>query len=250
MNESTTPKLPRRLGYATLFLLIITAAALLIAGPAHRMGVLGVGAAFMVLAVSAIGGVLCLVVGLVASVLNLRKGTQGMVAISVLATLVGLGVTLNYLNWFSKAQGVPPIHDISTDTMNPPEFVAVAPLRADAPNPVEYAGAEAAAKQLEGYPDLATVHLAADPGRVFDASVQAAKDLGWDMVAEAPSEGRIEATDTTSYFGFKDDVVIRIRPDGPGSAVDVRSKSRVGMGDVGANADRISAFLDGMQANL
>ena len=250
MNESTTPKLPRRLGYATLFLLIITAAALLIAGPAYRMGVLGVGTAFMVLAVSVIGGLLCFVVGLIASILNLRKGTQGLVAISVLATLVGLGLTLNNLNWFNKARGVPPIHDISTDTADPPAFVAVAPLRADAPNPVEYAGAEAAAKQLEGYPDLATVHLDADPATVFNASVETAKDLGWDMVAESASEGRIEATDTTGYFGFKDDVVIRIRTDAMGTAVDVRSKSRVGMGDVGANADRINAFLDAMQAKL
>ena len=250
MNELTTPKLPRRLGYATLFLLIITAAALLIAGPAYRMGILDVRTALMVLMVSVVGGLLCFVVGLIASALNLRKGTQGMVALSVLATLIGLALTLNNLSWFNKARGVPPIHDISTDTVNPPAFVAVAPLRADAPNPVEYAGAETAEKQIEGYPDLATVRVAAEPAAVFEASVQAAKDLGWEMVAEAASEGRIEATDTTSYFGFKDDVVIRIRADAMGTAVDVRSKSRVGLGDVGANADRINAFLEEMQAQL
>lgn len=250
MNQTATSKLPRRLGYATLFLLIITAAALLIAGPGHRMGIFGASTALIILLVSVVGGLLCLVVGLTATVLNLRKGTQGMVAISVLATLIGLALTLNNLNWFNKAQGVPPIHDISTDTVNPPAFVAVAPLRADAPNPVEYAGAETAQKQLADYPDLATVKLTANPTTVFNASVKAAKGLGWEMVAEAPADGRIEATDTTSYFGFKDDVVIRIRGDGAGSAVDVRSKSRVGMGDVGANADRIRAFLETMQANL
>ncbi len=232
MNEAATPKLPRRLGYTTLFLLIITAVGLLVAGPAYRMGLL------------------CFVVGILASVLNLRKGTQGMVAISVLATLVGLGLTLNNLNWFNKARGVPPIHDISTDTVNPPKFVAVVPLRADAPNPVEYAGEETAAKQMAGYPELKTVRLDADPGTVFKASVETAKDLGWKMVAEAADEGRIEATDTTSYFGFKDDVVIRIRKDAMGTAVDVRSKSRVGLGDVGANADRIQAFLAGLEAKL
>ena len=230
--------------------MIITVVALLIAGPAYRMGMLDVFSAFMVLAVSAIGGVLCFVVGLVASVLNLRKGTQGMVAISVLATLVGLALTLNNLSWFNKARSVPPIHDISTDTVNPPEFVAVVPLRADAPNPVEYAGEEAAEKQRAGYPDLKTLQVSADPATVFNASVDTVKDLGWDMVAEAAAEGRIEATDTTGYFGFKDDVVIRIRAAGSGTAVDVRSKSRVGGGDVGANADRINAFLEDMQARL
>jgi uncharacterized protein (DUF1499 family) len=250
MNETTTPKLPRRVGYATVFLLIITVLALLIAGPSFRFEVLGVMSAFMVLMVAAIGGVLCLVIGLISTILNLRKGTQGLVAISVLATLVGLGLTLNNLNWFNKGKGVPSIHDISTDTVNPPEFVAVAPLRADAPNPVEYAGNETAEKQLAAFPDLVTTRLDANPAQVFAASVATAVELGWEMVAEVPTEGRVEATDTTTYFGFKDDVVIRIAPDGAGSVIDVRSKSRVGVGDVGANADRIRAFLTVLQARL
>lgn len=252
MNETTTPKLPRRLGYATLFLLIISVVALLIAGPGFRFGVLDAVPAVMVLLVSAVGGVLCLIVGLVSAISNLRKGTQGLVAVSVLATLVGLALTLNNLNWFMKANGVPPIHDISTDTVNPPEFVAVAPLRAaaDADNPVEYAGPKAAEQQLKAFPDLVTTTLNADPAQVFAASVAAAKELGWEMVAEVPAEGRVEATDTTAYFGFKDDVVIRIAPDGTGSIIDVRSKSRVGMGDLGANADRIRAFLAALQARL
>ncbi len=250
MNDTTTPKLPRRLGYAALFLLVITILALLIAGPSFRFGILDVMSALMVLMVSAVGGLLCLVVGLISTVLNLRKGTQGLVAVSVLATLVGLALTLNNLNWFNKGTNSPPIHDITTDTVNPPEFVAIAPLRADAPNPVTYAGSKAAEQQLEAFPDLVTTKLNASPAKVMQASVASAVALGWEIVAEAAEEGRLEATDTTAYFGFKDDVVIRIAPDATGSVIDVRSKSRVGMGDVGANADRIRAFLAELQARL
>ncbi len=246
MNDTapTTSKWPRRLGYAALFLLIITLAALLLAGPGHRAGILGLRTAFTVLQVSAIGALLCILVGTVAMVLNLRRGTQGMLAVSVLSGLIGLGLTLNNASWFSKARGVPLIHDITTDTQDPPQFVAVAPLRADAPNPPEYEGGEVADKQREAYPDIVTIALDQAPGAVFQSCLDAAAQMGWELVAQVPAEGRIEATATTAYFGFKDDVVIRIRDSNGGSLVDVRSKSRVGLSDVGTNADRIRGFRD------
>jgi uncharacterized protein (DUF1499 family) len=143
---------------------------------------------------------------------------------------------------------VPPIHDISTDTSDPPAFVAVVARRvaAGASNPPEYAGPEVAAQQQAAYPDLTPIALQAPPDQAFARALAAARSLGWEIVASEAGEGRLEATDTTRWFGFKDDVVVRIRPDGGGSRVDVRSKSRVGRSDVGANAARIRAFRDAL----
>jgi uncharacterized protein (DUF1499 family) len=142
-----------------------------------------------------------------------------------------------------KAQLVPPIHDITTDTEQPPQFQAVLPLRADAPNPAEYGGAEIAGQQRQGYPDIAPLALEQPSAEAFRRALEAARGMGWDIVAADSVAGRIEATATTAWFGFKDDVVVRITPAGSGSRVDVRSVSRVGKSDVGANAERIREFL-------
>ena len=145
---------------------------------------------------------------------------------------------------------MPAIHDITTDTQNPPEFVAIVPLRADAPNPVEYAGEETAKQQLKAYPELTTYEALVPPAELFEAAVQASKNMGWDMVESSEADGRIEATATTTWFGFKDDVVIRIRSTADGSELDIRSKSRVGRSDVGKNAERIREFMAELEAQL
>ena len=144
---------------------------------------------------------------------------------------------------------IPPIHDISTDTLNPPEFVAVLPLRADAPNSAVYGDspdmdpAKLAQLQTEAYPDLKPLAVSEPPDVVFERALAAVKQLNWELVASSPGEGRIEATDTTFWFRFKDDVVIRITPTAAGCVVDARSVSRVGRGDVGTNAKRLRALL-------
>lgn len=163
------------------------------------------------------------------------------------ALVIGLAVAAVPYLQLREARSVPPIHDISTDTANPPEFVAIAPLRADAPNPVEYPGEDVAQQQREAYPDLTSFTTDVYPAILFEHAVATARNLGWEVVAAEPDAGRIEATDTTFWFGFKDDVVIRIQSSNGGSLVDVRSKSRVGMSDVGANAARIRGFLDALE---
>ncbi len=132
--------------------------------------------------------------------------------------------------------------------MSPPEFVAVVGLRGPDDNPPEYAGDESARLQLEAYPDIETIVLLDPQSFVFDTALAVAEDMGWEIVASEAGEGRIEATATTPWVGFKDDVVIRIRTDGPETLVDVRSKSRVGRGDMGVNAKRIRAFPDRLVA--
>jgi uncharacterized protein (DUF1499 family) len=128
--------------------------------------------------------------------------------------------------------------------------VAVLPRRQGAPNPAEHGGAALAAQQRAGYPDLAPGRFSAPPDRVFARAVEVARGLGWEIVAAAPADGRLEATDRTRWFGFRDDVVARVRPDRTGSRVDVRSVSRVGRSDLGTNARRIRGFLEALRAGL
>jgi hypothetical protein len=173
-------------------------------------------------------------------------------------TLALLGAGAAALAWYipeshrpPEDANIPPIHDIATDVENPPQFVDVLPLRVDAANTTDYGNYPNMTPQRLGemtraaYPDLVTQRLDVPPAQAFDRALEAVERLGWDLVAAVPDEGRIEATDTTFWFRFKDDVVIRIRPSGDGgSLVDARSTSRVGLGDVGTNARRLRAFFE------
>jgi uncharacterized protein (DUF1499 family) len=161
---------------------------------------------------------------------------------------LGLVILAVPASWMWKARSVPAIHDITTDTDHPPTFSAITPLRRDAPNSMDYGGPEVAARQRTAYPDLQPALLDLSVERAFDAALVAARAMHWEIVDANPAQGRIEATDTTFWFGFKDDVAIRIVPTERGSRVDVRSLSRVGRSDVGTNAKRIRAFLATLQS--
>jgi uncharacterized protein (DUF1499 family) len=141
------------------------------------------------------------------------------------------------------AKSVPAIHDITTDPFDPPAFVALLEERTKAPNGAAYGGPAVAAQQQRAYPDIKSLVLKAAPREAMQRAIDAARKLDWEIVSSDTPSGRIEATATTTWFGFKDDVVVRVRPEGGGSRVDVRSVSRVGDSDVGANAKRIREFL-------
>lgn len=207
-------------------------------GPMYRFGLIDLGPAFTGMrwgAYVGVAGIVLAIIGL------LPSGIRGV----VLAAALVLGGIAFYLPTSMRAQArsVPPIHDITTDLENPPAFVAIAPLRAEAPNPVTYAGEEVAAQQRSAYPDLQPTILKTDMATAFPKAEAAARSMGWEIVEVAPAEGRIEATATTGWWGFKDDVVIRLREAEGGIVLDVRSKSRVGRSDLGANAARIRAYL-------
>ncbi|MGA9421058.1 MAG: DUF1499 domain-containing protein [Rhodanobacteraceae bacterium] len=165
------------------------------------------------------------------------------VAALVVALAVGLAIAWVPWRQLQQARALPPIHDITTDTSNPPVFVAVLPLRANAPNPATYGGADIAAAQQEAYADIRPHRLDVPTGVAFRRALAAAQAMDWDIVASDRANGRIEATATTYWFGFKDDIVVRVAAAGGGSVVDVRSVSRVGKSDVGTNARRIRAYL-------
>ena len=180
---------------------------------------------------------------LLAMILTRPGGGRRGFLLAVFGLVVGGLLIGNGMMLMRRARSVPPIHDITTDTENPPPFVAVLPLRAGSPNASEYGGAEIAEQQKSAYPDVQPVILSMPADQAFERARSAAEDMGWTMVAAVPAEGRIEATAETFWFGFKDDVVIRLSPADGGTKVDVRSVSRVGRSDVGTNAARIRAYF-------
>jgi len=227
----------RWLALAALAAALAALLLLLSAGPGTRLGWWGFRTGLGLLRYVFYGGGAALVFG----VFGLLLG--GARSVSLAAVLIGLGCAAVPAAMFRQSKAVPMIHDLTTDTQDPPLFQDLLAARAGAMNPPGYAGPEAGAEQQRAYPDLAPLVLDAPPARVFEQSEAAARDLGWEIVGRHPEQGRLEATDTTFWYGFKDDVVVRIRPQGAGSRVDVRSKSRVGRSDLGANAYRIRRFL-------
>jgi hypothetical protein len=220
---------------------VIVALLLLSAGPGTRLGLWQFGTGLQLMRWAAFAGLAAAALAMVMMLVP-RTRHAGLVAL-IVALVLGLGTA--FVPWYAlrQARALPPIHDITTDTRRPPQFVAILPLRAAAPNPATYGGTDVARAQAAAYPDLRTRRMDATPADAFKRALQAARDMGWEVVAADAAAGRIEATDTTFWFGFKDDVVIRVEADGAGSRVDVRSVSRVGVGDVGANAARIRAYL-------
>ena len=135
-----------------------------------------------------------------------------------------------------------PIHNISTDTANPPAFLVLDESRPGARNPLEYGGPELAAAQAAAYPDIGPLVTDLSADAAYQRALTVAKDMGWDIVAEDADNLRFEATARTSVFYFADDVVVVVTSQDSGSRVDMRSVSRVGRSDQGVNAARIRAF--------
>ena len=191
-----------------------------------------------------------------AAVANRGEGARYGV-IGFLGSIVLLAAPLYDLYLYKTS---PMIHDISTDTEHPPQFVALLSLRNGGPadpkhvTRPDYDGPELAQGpdgereptwelQKKYYPDLRQRADLMDPAKLFHRAERAARGMGWNIVAVDPQQGRIEATDTSFWFGMTDDIVIRVRAAGQGARLDIRSKSRVGDSDFGDNAARIRSFM-------
>ena len=233
-----------RLALAGFALALLAALALAIAGPGHRFGFWDWRTGITILKWAAYGGIGAVSVSLLGAVLARPGGGRRGFVFALLGVVIGLAAAA--IPWQMKrtAGSVPPIHDITTDSENPPRFKAVLPLRAGAPNPAVYGGADIAIQQLRAYPDIVPAVLVLSPAQAFERALATARDMGWTVIDADKAAGRIEATDRTLWFGFIGDVVIRFTPAaGSGSRVDIRSLSRVGRSDLGTNAKRIRAFL-------
>lgn len=222
----------------------ITAA---LAGFGSRWGAWHFRFGFQLLEWAVYGAIAAGLVALLAMVLT--RGGRGKRGFSVALVALLLAIVIAYVpwSWRRSARSVPPIHDITTDLENPPEFAAVVPLRSSAPNPVEYGGPQVAAHQRRAYPDIRPLVLDLPRERAFQRALDTAQEMGWEIVAASPSAGRIEATDETFWFGFKDDVIIRLTALNDRTVVDVRSLSRVGGSDAGTNAKRVRRYLEAVQ---
>lgn len=222
----------------------VAAIALLLAsGPGTRLGAWPWQAGIALLRWATYLGLGAAAVSLVVLVLALVPRWRAGVGIAAVALGLGLAAATPPLLLLAQARRVPPIHDITTDTIDPPDFVALLETRRQAPNGFRHGGAEIAAQQRKAYPDIQPLTLGTSPRETVQRALEAARAMGWEVALVDPVAGRIEATATTTWFGFRDDVVIRVRPNGPGSRVDVRSMSRVGRSDLGANARRVRELL-------
>ena len=147
------------------------------------------------------------------------------------------------------AVSVPPIHDISTDTQNPPAFVETKLSRIGAQNGVEYGDAvwpaeRLAAATLSAYPELRPINSSLERSEAIEKSREVLESMGLEIISVDFEAGRLEAVETSFWFGFKDDIVVRVQeaPNANGVRIDIRSKSRVGQSDLGVNAKRVLAF--------
>lgn len=196
----------------------------------------------------------------------IKPRTRRGLLIAALAIIIPVLGFANLKATQDKVASLPFIHDVTTDTQDPPTFGAVIMAeRAEVKNvnTVEYAGKRAptqakdadgkpvmklvSALQTQAYPEVRTLVLNVTPDAAFTRAEQVARDMGWKIKETDAASGRIDATDTTFWYGFKDDVTIRLRTaEGDGTRVDIRSISRVGGSDIGANAARVEAFLENL----
>lgn len=227
----------------------IIAVVLLAAGPlGYKFGASPLAPSLISLLLSLAGAVIVFVASLIMVIVAHRGGLErnrNLLLVTMGICLVPMVVMGPQI---ATARSVPPIHDITTDTDDPPAFVEIVSLRANAPNDLEYGSEmEPAAKlarlQQEAYPDIETLESDLGVAEAVARAEAVLSDLGMEVVNVDAEQGIVEAVDTTFWFGFKDDVVVRVRPSASGSIVDIRSVSRVGQSDVGKNASRIRSIL-------
>src|SRR5919204_988270 len=193
--------------------------------------------------------VLSILVGFAAFAAIWQNGSRGMSRI-VLAFLID-ALILAYPAYLAlQYRKLPPIHDITTDPINPPRFEALATLRSgDGANTAVYAGLYSAEQQRQAYPDIEPVELEIPADRAYAITLKLVNKRKWLVIDERPPQpprniGRIEAVGRTPIMGFREDVSIRVSPDGEDSRVDIRSSSRYFESDLGSNAARVAKLID------
>lgn len=200
-------------------------------------------AAFVIFALGLLDGLLALLVGAIGAWQTRPTTSRGGRGRAIVGMGLGAALLAVAAAALGSAGGAPRINDITTDPNDPPAFRAAQVDPANAGRDLGYPGAEFAAAQRAAYPDLEPIPVKGSRDDVYQRALSTAESLGWTITARNPASATFEANETTRIFRFVDDIVVRVRAaDGGGSVVDVRSKSRDGKGDLGANAARIRAF--------
>ncbi|MBX3705085.1 MAG: DUF1499 domain-containing protein [Pseudomonadales bacterium] len=224
---------------------VVAAALLPIGALGTRLEIWSFRGGFLLLAAGAVLAAIGLVVGIAGIIAAKRRRLRDDKPAVYLGTLISLLIVGLVGVQFFQASSVPPIHNISTDVADPPAFDKIVALRGEGTNSLDYDADALGPVQQQAYPWVRTLVTPRVPEDAIRQAVRTLEGMGLVIVHVDETAGLVEATDTTFWFGFKDDVVVRIRPDtSGGSRVDLRSVSRVGMSDLGVNARRIGQFLD------
>ena len=218
---------------------VVVLAAAMLSGPGFANEWWGLGTAFSMLRYTAWAGLVLGPVMLVLAAGNASCRRIVPAALALVLALVCCWYSWSIWAWREQARSVPPIHDVSTNLDEMPQFRTLSPDNPNRDNWLE--------QHRRGYADLQTVEVPLDVANVITLAERYARSQGWDVALADRDNGRLEATETSRWYGFKDDLVVRVRPLGPGrSAVDVRSVSRFGGSDLGMNAIRIRKLLAAM----
>ena len=205
-------------------------------------------AGFGLVPMGAAGAVAAAVLAVIAIIwcLAARKGNKGRAIVALIGSLVFLGWLGSEI---AEGRDYPPIHDVTTDLADPPAFVLL-PLDEDNLRGLDGED-QWRTLHAEAYGDIGPIRVGSPPAEVIREAARLAQERGWEIAGADPANGRLEATDTVSFYRFHDDVVLTARAvDGGGSRVDMRSVSRVGVSDLGYNAKRVRSFLAELEAAL
>jgi len=223
-------------------------AALLFAGvPALiQIGLLKSALGFPLFLLGGLLGLVALVLGLIGLArTRAGSGREGR-GRALAGTVLGAAILAVVVVAAGPSSSLPPINDITTSPDDPPAFVKAQSFEPNQGRDMGYPGGDFAEQQRAGYPDLAPIQVASPPLETLDRVGTLVAEFGWEETDRDAAGGRLEASDTSAIFRFVDDIVVRVRPAGSGSVVDVRSKSREGRGDLGANAERIRKLQEGL----
>jgi len=223
------------------FFLAVLALVAVVAGPlAIHAAVVTPFLGFRIFGLGLLASLPILVLAIAALILTRGAAKREGRATAVRATVLSALMAVIFAVLAAPGMRLPAIHDITTDPNDPPVFVEAA--RAPENQDGMIYPSENAALQRAAYPDIAPIVVKAASTEAYGAAQRAATDVGWAIVRSDPAAGTFEATSTSRIFLFVDDISVRVRPDGDGSRIDLRSRSRVGKSDLGANAARIRAF--------
>lgn len=216
---------------------------------AYRLQIWQMATSFQIIKLTGYGSAIVFALALLLGLFSLFKkqhnAAKSYALVMILLAIPVIGLSMQA----SKAKSLPFIHHVSTDTINPPKFQSIVALRGEGSNPLAYDTEKLAPLQKAAYPKVKSIVSGLNHEQAFIRAVDIAESLGWEVVAKNAEQGLIEAVDTTLLWAFKDDVVIRVQATTTGSKIDLRSISRIGGTDLGANAKRVETFITNFSAN-
>lgn len=243
INDASRQRSGKSLSKSALLGFILGAggiATLVVSGIGYRLDWWPVLTALQISEGAAYAAALGLFLSLVGAVVSRPGARQRGLVLSLLGLAASLPIVALAVHWEYATRTYPPINDISTDINEPPVFW-------DMPNPTEYPGGNSATLQHAAYPDLVSLELTVTADEAYALAIALVREKGWEILANEPSDGRIEAVASSLLYGFKDEIIIRIQDADRGAIVDVRSRSRIGRIDRGVNAKRIRSLLANMK---